>query len=686
MTDDTSRPPGALTDAALIREQLEALGISQREAARQLDIDNRTMRYYCAGKLPVPETVLLGLQEMRAAAARRAPLVVHPALQAALEAADRDPEPLDEFELSSRLDQVLVARGGQLEPAEKRGAFAIIGGLRFMSRRMYGNPVWDMHWQPLSGWTDNQGGVHHDPDVAHVDDGIVVEWSRLAQAAQHPVIRSRYADLAWELAKFRDTAARDDQQSARPIRPNVDNARIAIDAYLEAVARQLAQDPFVAWRYLGRATELAASIRDEALAQRAKAAVFAYREAGERDDPAYPFWQFDDIAWEQRDKLSASEKAVVIAALERSLGLRTDPSDMQWFDPHIAQDAADRLGRWLRPLGEKAEAGRAADAAGRAMEAAAEQSSGLTAIALLSDQAARYRSAGDEASAARVEQTIRRRAPEAKGEMKRVETRYEIPRQELDDWADQVAGATFEEGLRRIVAANLVRKERSEAGVRGLATQAVFHAHIPIQIMRDDGFVSAVIGPVKDDLDGRAIHHASNVMSQGAPFLNVSLTRFRAKHGIDLERLTTWISGSPLFPASRLALVREGLAAWLAEDWVKAVHVLLPQIEAALRNLLGMLGAPVMKPQRYHSAFQAIGLGEVLSHERFRALVPEDVRFHLRVLLQDTRGLNVRNETLHGLAAHELFGRGLANLMIHAVVMIGLIRLQPVAAGQGASA
>jgi hypothetical protein len=186
--------------------------------------------------------------------------------------------------------------------------------------------------------------------------------------------------------------------------------------------------------------------------------------------------------------------------------------------------------------------------------------------------------------------------------------RYEIPREELDAWADQVAGATFEEGLPRIVAASLVRKERSEAGARDIASQAVLQAHIPIQIMRDDGFVAAV----EKDLEGRAIHHAANLISQGAPFLNVTLSRFRAKHGVDLERLMTWLAESPLFPPSRLALVREGLAGWLAEDWIKAAHVVLPQIEAVLRNLLGMLGAPVMRPARYYRAFQTIGLGEVL--------------------------------------------------------------------------
>ena len=37
------------------------------------------------------------------------------------------------------------------------------------------------------------------------------------------------------------------------------------------------------------------------------------------------------------------------------------------------------------------------------------------------------------------------------------------------------------------------------------------------------------------------------------------------------------------------------------------------------------------------------------------------------------------HEALHGFAAYELFGRGIGNWLVHAVIMIGLFRLQPAA-------
>jgi hypothetical protein len=45
-----------------LRQRLTTAGLSQRAAARALDINERTMRRYASGALPVPKTVELALQ------------------------------------------------------------------------------------------------------------------------------------------------------------------------------------------------------------------------------------------------------------------------------------------------------------------------------------------------------------------------------------------------------------------------------------------------------------------------------------------------------------------------------------------------------------------------------------------------------------------------------------------------
>jgi hypothetical protein len=227
-----------------------------------------------------------------------------------------------------------------------------------------------------------------------------------------------------------------------------------------------------------------------------------------------------------------------------------------------------------------------------------------------------------------------------------------------------------------LVGATVIRRGQAESSVLELASTAVLHSRVTLTVMGRDGFAAAQIGPVEEDLDGRTVHHAATMLGNTAPFLNVLLVRFRDRHGIDLERLTSALAGSPLFPPARLKFVRDGLAAWFAEDWIKATHILVPQIEAALRDLLAVLGGAVMKRNPKYRGFQAIGLGEILSHDIFHKQLPEDMLFHLRVLLQDPRGINLRGEGAHGIAAYELFDRGIANWVVHAIIMIALIRLR----------
>jgi len=83
-----------------------------------------------------------------------------------------------------------------------------------------------------------------------------------------------------------------------------------------------------------------------------------------------------------------------------------------------------------------------------------------------------------------------------------------------------------------------------------------------------------------------------------------------------------------------------------------------------------------------HGGSQKISLGEVLADEKFTQ-VPEAIRFHMQVLYQDPRGMNVRNELAHGILAFELLGLGLANIVVHSIVLIGAFRLKPTS-GPGA--
>jgi hypothetical protein len=70
---------------------------------------------------------------------------------------------------------------------------------------------------------------------------------------------------------------------------------------------------------------------------------------------------------------------------------------------------------------------------------------------------------------------------------------------------------------------------------------------------------------------------------------------------------------------------------------LEAVHIFVPQVEAALREVLAALGGAVTRPDRSGTGFHALLLGDIFSHELFKTHVPEDIRFHLKVVSRSAR-------------------------------------------------
>lgn len=58
-----------ITDAKRVRRLLKRAGLSQRGGARELKINERTMRHYCAGTYPVPHIVFMALEQLAERAA-----------------------------------------------------------------------------------------------------------------------------------------------------------------------------------------------------------------------------------------------------------------------------------------------------------------------------------------------------------------------------------------------------------------------------------------------------------------------------------------------------------------------------------------------------------------------------------------------------------------------------------------
>jgi hypothetical protein len=604
------------------------------------------------------------------------PISIPAALAAKLAEIDSTAGPLNEIALAGDLMRVLPDQA-TLATDERRGAFAVIEAFRFQHPGGYpdGGP-WGTYWREMASGDMNDGTPFYSPDIENVDDEVLQYWISKSDALKHATLRARYADLAWDIGRaLKKASTHAGKRPPSGIEIPVSLAHRAIDSYIEVVDRNLAPDEYHAWKLLDRAIGLALSIRDNARATRAKDAMFAFHRKCAAQ-PKFMWWRLDDLTKERLKQLnlSAEEQQYVIASLEAALVRHSDPSNKEAFDPHMAMNAADHLAGHFRH--EPQQVRRTLKIAGEAFEHAAKSAGGLVAIAWLQDVLTRYRNVGMLADAARLEREIARRAGAARGEMKRIETPINITREDLEKWADSVISDKLNDSLARIAVHFLIKRESTEKSVKDLAKVAPLMSMLSHDIMGSDGFSTAKIGSVADDLDGRTVHHAADLIGMYAPWLHFAFDRLGKRFGVDLDALMAFLRGSPLFPPSREALVKEGLTAWLAKDAVKAIHVLVPQVEAALRDLLAALGAAIRRYDSKTGGFEVMGMGAVLGHAAFVGDVPNVIKFHFKTLYCDQRGINLRNQLAHGLADAGIMHMGLANWVVHSLLLLGVLRLE----------
>ena len=88
-----------------------------------------------------------------------------------------------------------------------------------------------MYWSELTSEV-RDGRAIYSPDVVDVDDDIIQHWIARSKQAIHPLIRARFADLAWEIGRLKKFKGMVTQ----------DLPRRTIDAHFEAIERRLFND------------------------------------------------------------------------------------------------------------------------------------------------------------------------------------------------------------------------------------------------------------------------------------------------------------------------------------------------------------------------------------------------------------------------------------------------------------
>lgn len=587
-------------------------------------------------------------------------LSVPASIQEVLRKAEQSDDLFDIEKIRAALSEV---RGSlkDLSEGEHLGAWAEIAALSVMPSLRAAQP-WGTYYGPMFTMEAKDGRLHHGPDIPSANAAVVAYWSSRAKSTSHPILKARYADLVWDCGRL-ITGQKSD----------VEMAHIAIGAYLETL--QNAKPDHLSFQIAARACDLAIQINDAERVQCARATLLKLHRQGMAEHGTR-WMAYDYLISRKQAGLTEDERESLISDLERTVAERSDTAG-PYFNHHEVASAAERLIRQYTRLAKPDDIARVHAMWARGFEYSAKNStSALLAAHEIRVSADHYRKAGLKPDEERLRLLLQDKLLASRSEMKTVGATINTPKEDVDKFLQGVVVEDPWQTLFNLAVAFIPNRNALQQEIRELADKTPLMSRIPLSIMTDDR-VTAKIGSVEEDPFGRLIHQTRLHFELSTRWLGWAVERATEKHNYAVEQYVAWINHSELY--EDLNLLHEGVRAWRDGDLVKAIHVLVPQIEHGLRSIVDKLAKPTTKPHpRAPGVSLALNMGDILYDDdmpsKLGAIGP-NLFLYLQALYADPRGFNLRNEVAHGLLKSQEINSGVLLWVIHTLLVLGACKI-----------
>ena len=518
---------------------------------------------------------------------------------------------------------------------------------------------WGTYFGPMMVWVGDDGEVYESPSISSVTEEIVEHWMSRSQITVNPILKARYCGLIWDLSN-----------AAIGKKPEHTVAVNYVNALLEITDKDLCKHPTETIKKITRAYKVASGLNNTSLINRCIESAINLEDRIAEDSKA-GLWGFcfDLFVLGKSKYLSEDQREKLIEGLEQRL-MRLSRDSSPWG----CESAGIRLASYYRSKGKNEEVTRVIEIVGKSFEDACDGLAPIQASSWLQHVHDVYISFNMKDDAERITKKITEIGPKVVDSMQELSHSIEIPKEQLDAYLESMTNGGLENTLIRIAAHFIPKKDQVEEQVLELAKNYPLTYLFTKTLQDHKGRPIATIGSVEDDLEGHVIHQLSSNLNTNAFFLRHSLKKALEVYNIKVQDLTDFVLASPIFEETKKDLIHSGLQAYLDQDYISAIHILVPQTEAAIRSLVELTGGATSKRNR-QGGLQLRTFDDLLRDERVQECFGIDLSFYFRILLTEQRGWNIRNNICHGISPSGAFNPSMADRVMHVILCLAQVRV-----------
>lgn len=176
----------------------------------------------------------------------------------------------------------------------------------------------------------------------------------------------------------------------------------------------------------------------------------------------------------------------------------------------------------------------------------------------------------------------------------------------------------------------------------------VFLQLCSIGLLSVTGRPLATISP--DDSFGKIMKNISDNMNFDSARVNLFLKKAADSRVFTEERIIEYLQTSKYITPGKIGIVTKGISAHFKEDYVSALHLIIPQIEAICLAIIEDSEVNTWRHSENRTGGFSVKLfDKTLAEPVFIEKCGENISNYFRSLFTDSRGWNLRNSICHGL-------------------------------------
>lgn len=520
---------------------------------------------------------------------------------------------------------------------------------------------WNTYFKPMMVWKNEDGSVTESPSITQVNQDILNYWQKRLSESNNSLLKARYSGLIWDFTK-----------NITNNNPDFKVGISYVESLIETVENRIFHYQIELVTKIKRAINIACSLNQPEIIEKAKRLIIELEDDFSKDEKINLWgFSFDYLIGNKRINLTKEEELGIIDKLHARFNKL---SLIDNLNPWDAEYAAKRLCDYYKKANKLDAVKAIMLQLGAAFELKEADRSAMQISTWLRRLYKIYTNYGLTEEAKDLLRRLQELGPKINEELSLTETSLNIPKEKMDGFVDLMIKGNKSDILNNILSRFIPKKDEVRERMFEMAKTTPFNYIIPITLQDSKGRVIATIGSLEDDIDGRLIMELSEDLTFEAIFLRHVFYRIVEKQLLDSNDILEYIQKSPVFEESRLGIIKRGLDAYFKNDLMVAIHLLIPQIEEAIRNLIEMSGGIIFKPTRDKGGFQLKTFNELLGDEIIKMAFSEDVQIYLRVLFTDQRGWNIRNDVCHGICDVNSFSYQSIERIIHVLLILGILR------------